>query len=370
MVPFTDQQRLFLVESEQIYRAWEAAVRQHAQYRYGMKWLKSGGKAYLVRLADARGNGRSLGPRNAQTEAVYAAFNEGKSRSLERVKSLTARLREQARLNRAIGIGRLPTVIGEILGALNVAGVGADFRVIGTHAIFGYEAMAGVQCRMELLASGDVDRLYDQRKHLSLVSKRLDGSGLMGVLKRVDKSFEPAGKGAFRAVNGDGFMVDLIGQTLAMHRPASTTFAADDLVLAEVPSLEWLANAPRVEAVAIGANGTPAHVALRSAGVRHAQGMAVQTARPRTGQEAARFQSGGDGGRDRRQSFAAVPVRRPGDEVFAGGPAEAGGAGYRTGQRRPFAGPRLLTEIAAQVSGAPAVIAEGIPAIAHGCRTT
>lgn len=262
MIPLSDQQRLFLVESSQIYRAWEAAVRQHAQYRYGMKWLKSGGKQYLVRLSDARGNGRSLGPRNPETESIHTAFVEGKVRSRDRVQGLSQRLREQSRLNRAIGIGRLPTVIGDILGALNVAGVGADFRVVGTHAIYGYEALAGVQCRMELLASGDVDLLYDQRKRLSLVSRKLDGNGLMGVLKRVDKTFEPAGKGAFRATNDDGFMVDLIGQAGDMRNAEPVSFGQNDLVLAEVPSLQWLANSPRIEAIAIAANGVPVLMSL------------------------------------------------------------------------------------------------------------
>jgi hypothetical protein len=262
MVPLTDQQRLFLVESDQVYRAWEVAIRQHEQYRYGMRWLRSGGREYLMRVTDARGNGRSLGARSPETEATYAAFQAGKERSHERVTGLSEKLRTQARLNRAIGLGRLPGVIGDILGRLNVAGVGQDFRVVGTHAIFGYEAMAGVQCRMELLASGDVDLLYDPRKRLSLVSKRLDGNGLLGLLRKADKSFEPAGKGSFRAVNADGFMVDLIGPARDMRTQNAVTFAQDDLVLTEVPSLEWLANSPRVEAIAISTNGMPVLMSL------------------------------------------------------------------------------------------------------------
>lgn len=262
MVPLSDQQRLFLVESSQIYQAWEAAIQQHAQYRYGMRWLKSNGSEYLVRVTDARRNGRSLGPRTPKTEAAYAAFEDGKIRSYERLQGLSARLREQARLNRAVGLGRLPKVIADILGKLNVAGAGPDFRVVGTHAIYGYEAMASVQAKQELLASGDVDLLYDPRKRLSLVSKKLDGQGLLGLLRKADKSFEPAGKGAFRAINADGFMVDLIGPRLDMRKQEAVTFAPDDLVLTEVPNLEWLANSPRVESVAIATNGLPVLMSL------------------------------------------------------------------------------------------------------------
>lgn len=64
------QQQLFMVESGQIYRAWIDALRHARGYRYGMRWTSSKGRQYLVRLHDARGNGRSLGPRSAQTEAL------------------------------------------------------------------------------------------------------------------------------------------------------------------------------------------------------------------------------------------------------------------------------------------------------------
>lgn len=52
--------------------------------------------------------------------------------------------------------------------------------------------MAAVQFAKELLASGDVDLLYDPRKKLSLISKRMDNNGLMGLLRKADKTFEPS----------------------------------------------------------------------------------------------------------------------------------------------------------------------------------
>lgn len=261
MQSLSSQQRLFLVESAQVYEAWEAAVRQGAQYQRGMRWSTSKGREYLVRLTGNRGYGRSLGVRSAETERIYAEFTEGRQRSRERVAGLSARLKEQAKLNKAIGLGRLPVVIADILGALNINGAGADFRVIGTHAIFGYEAMAGVHCKMELLASGDVDLLYDPRKQLALVSKKLDGQGLLGLLRRVDKSFEPMAESSFRAVNKEGFMVDLVGPELDMRKGAEG-FAPQDLTMVEVPSLEWLASSPRIEVVAIAVNGLPVKMSV------------------------------------------------------------------------------------------------------------
>ncbi len=117
--------------------------------------------------------------------------------------------------------------------------------------------MAAVQFAKELLASGDVDLLYDPRKKLSLISKRMDNNGLMGLLRKADKTFEPMKKNGFRAVNDEGFMVDLIIPEREMWHNEIVQFAKDDLRTAEVPSLKWLCNAPVEEVIVIAANGMP-----------------------------------------------------------------------------------------------------------------
>lgn len=258
MRPLEHQQQLFMVESEQLYRAWIDALRRARAYRYGMRWTRTKGRQYLVRLHDARGNGKSLGPRSADTEAVFEAFVEGRARARERLQALTRSLKNQARLNRAARLGRLPNIVGDILLGLAASSLERDFCVVGTHAIHGYEAMAGVHCRLDLLASGDVDLLYDPRRRLSLVSDKLDSSGLLGLLRRVDASFEPMQGTSFRAVNGDGFMIDLIipARDLRVHTPI--TFADNDLIAVELPNLHWLVNAPKHEAVVICSDGRPA----------------------------------------------------------------------------------------------------------------
>jgi hypothetical protein len=91
-----------------------------------------------------------------------------------------------------------------------------DFRMVGTHAIYACESMAGIHLRMELLASGDVDLLYDSRKQLSLVARNLDGNGLLGLLRKVVSSFDILEQESFRAVNRRGLMVDLIIRAVAL----------------------------------------------------------------------------------------------------------------------------------------------------------
>lgn len=262
MHELTDQQRLFLIESEQILMAWREAYRKKQAHQYGMKWVRTAGRDYLVRLRDARGNGKSLGPRSPETESIMAAFTAGKQRADERFTALSAALKQQTRLNKAVRLGRLPNIIGNILHTLDLTGAEHHFTVIGTHALYAYETIAAVQFSMELLASGDVDLLYDPRKPLALTAEKLDGIGLLGLLRKVDRSFEVITTQPFRAVNQDRFMVDLVIPPEGMHIDRLVRFAEDDLVAVEVPSLQWLLNGPRVEATVIATNGKP--VLMRS----------------------------------------------------------------------------------------------------------
>jgi hypothetical protein len=257
MQPLSDQQRLFLVESDQLYREWREVLWRNHGYKYGMRWKNVHGKDYLLRLTSASGNSKSLGPRTPQTELIYEQFVQGKELTNEKYQGLKAKIEAQRKLNRAVRLGRLPSIIGDILLALDRSQALAELRVVGTHAIFAYESMAAVELKMELLASGDIDLLFDVRKQISLIAKKLDGEGLLGLLKKVDKTFEISTTQGFRAINKDGFMVDLIGQDKGIMASKPIPIVEGDLEIMEIPNLEWLANAPRIEQVVIAANGAP-----------------------------------------------------------------------------------------------------------------
>lgn len=257
MKPLTNQQRLHLVNSEQLYENYRAALRHATAHTYGMRWKTVRGVEYLFRDSDARGNGKSLGPRSAETEAILASFLQGREAANERLAGIRAALDEQARLNKALRLSRVPRVIARILRELDAAGLYKSFTVLGTQALFGYEAAGGVQFLTELLASGDIDLLYDHRHKMTLVSGKLDGQGLLGLLKRADRSFECIRKRGFRAANAGQFMVDLIVPPRGMQVSDPVSFANDDLVAAEVPGLQWLLNAPKLDTVAIDETGWP-----------------------------------------------------------------------------------------------------------------
>lgn len=138
--------------------------------------------------------------------------------------------------------------MARVLRELDAAELRADFLVFGTQAMYAYEAAGGAQFLLELLASGDVDLLVDARKKITLVSDKLKGGGLLGLLgllQKADKSFATVRKNAYRAANAGQFMVDLVIAPRGMHAGAPVTFDAEDLVAAEVPGLQWLMNCPK-----------------------------------------------------------------------------------------------------------------------------
>ena len=257
MKPLSNQQRLHHVNSEQLYENYQSTRGHWAAYVYGMRWKTIRGKEYLFKDRDRRGNGKSLGARSAETEALLASFQAGRVAAHERLQLVTERLQEQARLNKALRINRVPSVIAKVLRELDAAGLRDDFTVIGTQALYGYEAVAGVHFILELLASGDVDLLYDARKKLTVVSDKLDGHGLLGLLKKADRTFECIRENGYRAANAGQFMVDLVIAPQGMHSPEGVTFAKADLVATEVPGLQWLLNSPKLDTVAIDEDGWP-----------------------------------------------------------------------------------------------------------------
>lgn len=257
MQNLSNQQRLHLINTRQLYESYQSALRHMEAYRYALRWKPVRGVEYLFRPSSRSGDGRSLGRRSPETEAVFTAFEQGRSDALAREAALRAKLEEQARLNKALRLGRVPRVVARILRQLDAQGLLGDFLVLGTQALYAYEAEAGVHFLLELLASGDVDLLYDTRKRMTLVSDKMDREGLLGLLKKADRSFTPLLKRGFRAANADGFMIDLIIAPRPMHDGEPISFAPDDLVAAEVPGLQWLVNSPNLSTVAVDETGWP-----------------------------------------------------------------------------------------------------------------
>lgn len=249
------------IDVEQVLAAYRTAwERHHRSFTGSMAWKSVSGHRYLYRKR--QGIWSSLGARSPETERIHRQFLIGRLQSRFRVARLAKRLDAMAPVNRALGLGRVPVIAGRILRRIDQAKLGdAALTVVGTNALFAYERLCGVQVAGGHLATEDIDLLYDARVRLKLLAPDIAREGVVGLLKKVDRSFDILGKGGFRAVNRDGYMVDLIAP-MPRNRMASIHRARlgsddNDLQAVEIEGLAWLVNSPKTAVTVVDERGYP-----------------------------------------------------------------------------------------------------------------
>jgi hypothetical protein len=252
-----DQRRIF-IDAVQIYSAYLAARMQSRSYHGGMLWKKVGGREYLYHYRNRYGYGNSLGPRSAETEKIFSIFKSRKEKIKNQLLALRQKMQEQARFCKAASIQRVPKIAAQILRVLDQQGVlGNKIIVVGTNALYAYEAAAGVFFDTALMATRDMDVLWDVRQKIKLfIDDSVVRPGFIDLLRKADRSFEFQG---YRAVNRSGYMVDLIR---SMPRPPwksepKKIGSGEDMEAADIRNLHWLLSSPKFSQVVIGSDGLP-----------------------------------------------------------------------------------------------------------------
>jgi hypothetical protein len=256
-LPLSDQAARQLIDATTVFEEYRRVRKEAARLAGGMYWKKQGQYEYLIKTwPDNRS--KSLGPRNAGTEQAYASFTQKKARTEARLKDLGEAVREAERMNKALRVGRAPAIVVEILQALEKAGLDEHFIVVGTHALYAYESAAGVRIAASALATKDVDLLWDARKRVQFLTdiKRLDGS-VLGLLQKVDPSFERMEEQKETAINSSGFQVDFLRrmQVEGDPNPLPLTEAEGDLFVVQARRASVLNEAPPFEYVIVSATG-------------------------------------------------------------------------------------------------------------------
>lgn len=254
-----------LTDLRQVYEAWQVADSEmRHRYAGSMRWLRPGGTTeYLYRKVGSVE--KSLGPRSPATEQIYDSFMTGRAEARERLAGLVAALDIQAGVARSVGLGRVPLLMARMLRTLDSAQVLGHLRIVGTSALFAYEALAAVQFNAEALATGDIDLLVDARRRIRIMVKDASARTVLGLLRRVDKSFTVIPGKPYRVANAEGYMVDLIRPETKppwRHQPGGDALAPEDLTPSPIEGLQWLVNAPSVQAVVVDERGYPAPIVV------------------------------------------------------------------------------------------------------------
>jgi hypothetical protein len=256
-----DEQRREFVDMQQLFEGWRIADQEFRHsYKGRMRWKKISGKEYLYHVRG--GIEKSLGPLSPETEKIKFDYVEARTRLKRRTTTLKKKIESRAPINRALRLGQMPIIAARILRKLDEVGLlGTLLIVIGTHALYAYGARAGVVFGGDLTATQDIDLMFDARRRISLaVAPEVNEAGILGLLRSVDPTFSSR-SGHFRAMNDDGYYVDLIRPAAKDEVSKSIRGLTDnDIVPVAIFGLEWLMNAPRFEAMVIAADGLPARV--------------------------------------------------------------------------------------------------------------
>jgi hypothetical protein len=254
------------IDAVAVFEALEEATLEAAQVRGGMYWhagpASAPDKKYLVRTTPA-GAETSLGPRTPETQAIYDKFTQRKQASAERLAGLKAALDQHQRMNRALRVGRVDPLVVALLNRLASTQLSEHSRVVGTHALYAYEAAAGVRLDADALATRDIDLLWDTRKRIIFSTQlaRVDSS-MLGVLKKVDPTFRMRQSQKYTAVNKDGFEVDIIRseRTEDDPHPIRLSDADEDFWVAQARRANVLLDSPGFSAVIVASNGAMARM--------------------------------------------------------------------------------------------------------------
>ena len=133
-----DDEALRLVANlEQRYAAWMDAERILSGGR--LAWKTVSGRDYLYRVVDGHGNGRSLGPRSAATEAIWQTAQTAR----ETGEALWPILLRDSALYRTLHLPRVAAEAARLAREFDRFGLlGSSLLVVGTNALAVYEIEA------------------------------------------------------------------------------------------------------------------------------------------------------------------------------------------------------------------------------------
>jgi hypothetical protein len=240
-----------LEDARDLWGRYDFVTTLQEQFRGAMGWKKVGAHEYLTTYWTDPITGKkqmgSLGRRSPETEKKKADFDLGRAEVDKAVAEMKQELEPLIRVGRALRIGRLEPITGDVLRELaRKELLGPKLMVIGNAAMHLFEASVGALLPRSIITEGDLDLLT------SAESRKEAMEELLPVIRRADKSF--ALHGPSRTVRNDhGFRVHLHTRHSLIRSIDRLTGASEQqlTVLHSVIDLE------PVSAVTVARDGSP-----------------------------------------------------------------------------------------------------------------
>lgn len=251
----SNEQRRQLIDAQQVFSVWRPAIIDF-EHLGTMRAQTSKGRRYMY---EVHGSVRkSLGRETPQLKRAKAEHDSRRAELMKRVKTLEKRLDSMAPVNKALGLGRMRAIAARIIRALDREQLlGSHVIVAGTNALHAYETASGTVISQEHVATTDADILWDTKQSLLLAATGIRREGLMGILRRVDRSFKA--DFGYNATNRDGYIVDLL---CPETDDITTMNTGSDLEATPMPGAEWLLRSPQFEQTIIAEDGWPLRIVV------------------------------------------------------------------------------------------------------------
>ena len=239
-IPFPSDSEQILANLEAAYDQWHQSRQVLAALPMSMFWQEKSGIEYLAVKELGNDNATTKGPRSPETEARFAAFTEDKARAKQRSADADALIDQRARQYRALRMPAMTDGQGELLRALDVAGLlRNDLLVVGTNAFAAYETLCRVKFPAGNEPTQDFDLAWCRGSGVSLSQASpagADRKSLMAVLRSVDPTYDLNRKKPYQAVNRAGYEVELLAAPSMAPLPSSESFEP----MVSLIEQEWL----------------------------------------------------------------------------------------------------------------------------------
>ena len=211
--PLDEKQVQQRVASEDAMRALEETLREGLRFNFLWEWCEDGGEKCLAKstqkgVAVIRPDGKNDLP------AILNQHNTSAAQYPDRLKKAQAEVANAIRSNKALSLGTVPHVVVKVLNAMHTYNVMEPYRVIGTHALYAYEAAARVAFDSGQTATQDIDLLWNYHRRLKfgqIAEGQAHGPmSMVEVLQVADPTFKRDEENKESAINADAFAVDFL----------------------------------------------------------------------------------------------------------------------------------------------------------------
>lgn len=252
---FNAEQLRILENLRGAYASYREALRADASCGLRLVWKSSKGNDYLYEMSNVTDSGRSLGPRSAEAEARFEAFEACRTDASLRLREATEAVATLSKLYRSLDLPRIDPRVGEILRQFDVDGLlGAALMVVGTNTMAAYEIEAQSRFASSLDATNDAD--FAWRGTPTQLAIAAPPGPIMQSLRAIDRRFTVNSEKPFQALNAKGYEVEvLIAPSIDPYYPK-----CERLRPVALPEQEWLLLGEPVDAVVLDLGGLPARI--------------------------------------------------------------------------------------------------------------